>query len=184
MAKPGEVKVKTSYADALAASEWLVGYVQHASPRETVLTGPPDMGAWHTHHLMLSALASDLAIRADRHPSGGDFTLVKSRDLLIEFQKACTPAKFATMPIPVACTTGLDRFAIAVDRALGGRVGRPPLSRADRKKRLSNPTPCFAVGERQQKRLRRQERIEAQRLQDTLSRRATVLTGLDVAKFS
>lgn len=184
MAKSGDVKVQTSYADVFAASEWLVRYVQRASPRRTVLTGEPDMGAWHTHRLMLSALASDLAIRADRHPSGGDFTLVKSRALLLEFQKAYAPGKFAGAVTPAGLSTWSDRFASAVDRALGARTGRPSLSHIDRKKRLIDPAPCFAVGERQQKRLRRQERIEAQRLQDALSRKITVLTGLDVAKFS
>lgn len=183
MAKPGQVKVKTTYPDALAASHWLARYVR-TDPQGTVLGGPPDIEMWRKRCFMLSALAGDLAIRANRHPSGGSFTLVTSRGFLIEFQDAYAPAKFATMLISAGFTTGSDRFAIAVDRALGARVGRPSLSRADRVKRLVDPVPCFAVSERQQKRLRRQERIEAQRLQEALSRKATVLTGHDVAKIS
>lgn len=183
MAKPGQVKVKTTYPDALAASRWLARHVR-TSPQGTVLGGPPDMEAWRKRCLMLSALASDLAIRDQRHPSGGRFTLVMSRRLLSEFQKAYAPAQFAAMPISTGFTTGPERFAIAVDRALGAQVGRPSLSRADRAKRLVDPAPCFAVGERQQKRLRRQERIEAQRLKEALPGKATILTSRDVAKFS
>lgn len=176
MAKPGEVKINATPADVHAASRWLLSYIR-SDPQGTVLTDPPAIDA-------LCALASDLAIRAQRRHSDDRFTIVLPRARFLEFQRAYGPAKLAPEGAWTDFSTGADRFASAVDKALSGKAGRPALSRCDRQRRLVNPAPCFAVGKRQQTRLRRQDRIEDQQPQLAAASNGTILGGYDVAKFS
>lgn len=173
MARRGRVKVDTTVSDVWAAVHWLCDHARSA-PRGTVLTGEPDMAAWERERNVICRLAAEMSDRAARKRRSSRFLLVIERERLAEFQRAYAPAWLVRRASMSGLILPADRFAAAVDQALSGRAGRPTLSRQQRQVRLSG---SLSTCERHTKRLRRQDRIEAERHAKIISRRGTVLTG-------
>lgn len=126
------------------------------------------MEAWRTQCRALAGLANLIEIKATRCRSG-NFVLVFERSVIREFQSAYAPTRSVHPHSRTLPASRADAFALAVDRALLGKVGRPWLTREDRGERLR---PEYGIDERHKRRLRKTDRIDAQRL---MAKKGTIL---------
>lgn len=168
----GEIHVRVTAGDASICARWLRGvYLPALATRADTILTP---GFNNETCDLLDGLAAILQRSAVRKRASGLSFAINLPRLMVERAGRINHGASVRWPAPV----GVVRVIAAMEDALQSRQGRPRLSLAQRRERLS---PEFImIQDRQKKRLKRQNRVDdawTRWLDETGKRGETILTS-------